>query len=158
MKMKMKNLVSAIIVGLLPSLATAGGHSGFGGHGTQVVVDSHAMEGTSGVLVRNVGKDVWIWDNPPEGFPAATAAECTQYIAFATGQQQPIGGTVTCRVVDGDGDVFLNTGTFQPNGTVLLTNVAATGKWAAYVGAQWEGKTDIQVDAMTSTYSFKPVN
>jgi len=158
MKMKMKNLVSAIIVGLLPSLATAGGHSGFGGHGTQVVVDSHAMEGTSGVLVRNVGKDVWIWDNPPEGFPAATAAECTQYIAFSTGQQQPIGGTVTCRVVDGDGDVFLNTGTFQPNGTVLLTNVAATGKWAAYVGAQWEGKTDIQVDAMTSTYSFKPVN
>ena len=154
----MKNLVSAIIVGLLPSLATAGGHSGFGGHGTQVVVDSHAMEGTSGALVRNVGKDVWIWDNPPEGFPAATAAECTQYIAFSTGQQQPIGGAVTCRVVDGDGDVFLNTGTFQPNGTVLLTNVAATGKWAAYVGAQWEGKTDIQVDAMTSTYSFKPVN
>ena len=31
--MKMKNFVSAIIVGLLPSLATAGGHSGFGGHG-----------------------------------------------------------------------------------------------------------------------------
>ena len=156
--MKMKNLVSAIIVGLLPSLTTAGGHSGFGGHGTQVVVDSHAMEGTSGALVRNVGKDVWIWDNPPEGFPAATAAECTQYIAFATGQQQPVGGTVTCRVVDADGDVFLNNGTFQPNGTVLLTNVAATGKWAAYVGAQWEGKTDIQVDSMTSTYSFTPVN
>ena len=156
--MKMKNLVSAIIVGLLPSLATAGGHSGFGGHGTQVVVDSHAMEGTSGVLVRNVGKDVWIWDNPPEGFPAATAAECTQYIAFATGQQQPIGGTVTCRVVDGDGDVFLNTGTFQPNGTVLLTNVAATGKWAAYIGASWIGKTETQIGDKASVYSFTPTN
>ena len=117
MKMKMKNLVSAIIVGLLPSLATAGGHSGFGGHGTQVVVDSHAMEGTSGALVRNVGKDVWIWDNPPEGFPAATAAECTQYIAFATGQQQPVGGTVTCRVVDADRHRYIHVWTYGDNTT-----------------------------------------
>jgi hypothetical protein len=154
----MRKIAIAALISITPSLGLAGAHSGFGGHGTQVIVDTHVMEGTSGALVRNVGKDVWVWDNPPEGFPAATAAECTQYIAFATGQQQPVGGTVTCRAVDGDGDVFLNTGTFQPNGTVLLTNVAATGKWAAYVGAQWEGKTDIQVDSMTSTYSFTPVN
>ena len=154
----MRKFTIAALVTLVPSLGLAGGHLGLGGHGTGVTVDTHAMEGTSGVLVRNITKDVWIWDTPPEGFPAATAAECTQYIAFAIGQQQSIGGTVTCRVVDADGDVFLNTGTFQPNGTVLLANVAATGKWAAYVGAQWEGKTDIQVDSMTSTYSFKPLN
>ena len=154
----MRYLVIAALIFISPSLGLAGGHSGLSGYGTGVTVDTHAMEGTSGTLVRNVGKDVWIWDNPPEGFPAATAAECTQYIAFATGQQQPVGGTVTCRVVDGGGDVFLNTGTFQPNGTALLTMVAATGKWNAYVGAQWEGKSDIQVDSMASTYSFTLVN
>ena len=154
----MRKIAIAVLISITSSLGLAGAHSGFGGHLTQVIIDTHVMEGTSGALVRNVGKDVWVWDNPPEGFPAATAAECTQYIAFATGRQQPVGGTVTCRVADVDGDVFLNTGTFQPNGTVLLTNVAATGKWAAYVGAQWEDKTDIQVNSMTSTYSFTPVN
>ena len=71
----MRKIALAALISIFPSLSLAGAHSGFGGHGTQVVVDSHAMEGTSGVLVRNVGKDVWIWDNPPEGFPAATAAE-----------------------------------------------------------------------------------
>ena len=134
----MRKIAIAALISIIPSLGFAAAHSGFGDHGTQVIVDTHVMEGTSGALVRNVGKGGWVWDNPPEGFSVATAAECTQYIAFATGQQQPVGGTVTCKVVDGDrdGDVFLNTGTFQPNGTVSLTNVAATGKWAAYVGAQ----------------------
>ena len=30
------------------------------------------------------------------------------------------------------------------DGSVLITSVAATGKWAAYIGASWIGKTTIQ--------------
>jgi len=50
--MKIKNLISAIYISLLPSLALAGGHSGLGGTGTGIVVDIKTMEGTSGVLVQ----------------------------------------------------------------------------------------------------------
>ena len=98
-----------------------------------------------------------MWDNPPEGFSAATAVTCNQFIALGT-TSQPIGGALVCRIVDPDGDVFLNTGAFQADGTVRLTVVAATGKWAAYIGASWIGKTETQIGDNASVYSFAPTN
>ena len=59
--------------------------------------------------------------------------------------------------MDGTGDVLINTGTFQPNGSVLLSTIAATGKWAAFTGAQWVGTTRHSIDG-GSVYDFKPVN
>ena len=154
----MRKIVIAFAVLLMPSLALAGGHSGLGGNGTGVVVDIKTMEGKSGVLVHQTTSDVWVYDNPPEGFPKATSATCSQFIAFAMGQEQPVGGSFTCQVVDVDGDVALQSGAFQPDGTALITQVAGTGKWTAFVGTQLIGKTDIQVDAKTSTYSWKATN
>ena len=68
----MKKIFAIAALALAPSLSFAGGHSSLGGHGTGKIIDSHAMEGKSGVLVRNISSDVWIWDTPPEGFDAAT--------------------------------------------------------------------------------------
>ena len=96
------------------------------------------------MLVQNMTQDVWIWDNPPEGFDAATNASCIQTISFATGQEAPLGGTVTCTVVDETGDVFINTGTFGGDG-VLLTLVGGTGKWASYTRALWKGKNRLSL-------------
>ena len=100
---------------------------------------------------------MWIYDNPPEGFPAAQKAICTYFQVFATGQQQPSGGSGTCQVVDPDGDISLNTGIFQPNGTIAVTITAGTGKWAALTGAKFQGKTRNSLDGGT-VYDFVPVN
>jgi hypothetical protein len=122
-----------------------------------MTMNVETMQGTSGALVMQTTQDVWMWDDPPEGFPAATTATCNQFIALGT-TSQPIGGAVVCRVVDPDGDVFLNTGAFQADGTVRFTNAAATGKWAAYIGASWIGKTETQIGDNASVYSFEPTN
>ena len=153
----MKNIILVAAVSLLPATAFAGGHSGLGGHGTGITVDNKVIEGKTGTIVQNSTKDIWIWDNPPEGFDAATNASCTQTISFAKGQEAPIGGTVTCTVVDESGDVFINTGTFGADG-VLLTLVGGTGKWAAYTGAQWKGVTRHSLEGGSSVYDFTPTN
>ena len=105
----MKKLLAASLLALAPTISLAGGHSGLGGHGTGMTMNVETMQGTSGALVMQTTQDVWMWDDPPEGFPAATTATCNQFIALGT-TSQPIGGAVVCRVVDPDGDVFLNTG------------------------------------------------
>ena len=153
----MKKLLAASLLALAPTISLAGGHSGLGGHGTGMTMNVETMQGTSGALVMQTTQDVWMWDDPPEGFPAATTATCNQFIALGT-TSQPIGGAVVCRVVDPDGDVFLNTGAFQADGTVRFTNAAATGKWAAYIGASWIGKTETQIGDNASVYSFEPTN
>ena len=153
----MKNIIMAAAVSLFPATGFAGGHSGLGGHGTGITVDNKVIEGKTGTIVQNSTKDIWIWDNPPEGFDAATNASCTQTISFAKGQEAPIGGTVTCTVVDESGDVFINTGTFGADG-VLLTLVGGTGKWAAYTGAQWKGVTRHSLEGGSSVYDFTPTN
>ena len=79
----MKNIITATALILFPFIALAGGHSGLGGHGTGVIVDTKVLEGKTGVIVQNITEDIWIWDNPPEGFDAATTASCTQTISFA---------------------------------------------------------------------------
>ena len=99
--------------------------------------------------------DVWIWDNPPEGFDTATNASCTQTFYFK-GQEALIAHTVTCIVVDETGDVFINTGTFGADG-VLLTLIGGTGKWQAYTGAQWKGVTRHSLSS-ASVYEFSPAN
>tara|TARA_B100001057_G_scaffold308093_1_gene308193 strand:+ start:154 stop:612 length:459 start_codon:yes stop_codon:yes gene_type:complete len=152
----MKNIITTAALLLIPFTALAGGHSGLGGHGTGITVDSKVIEGKTGMLVQNMTNDVWIWDNPPEGFDAATNASCIQTISFAKGQEAPIGGTVTCTVVDETGDVFINTGTFGADG-VLLTLVGGTGKWQAYTGAQWKGVTRHSLSG-GSVYDFSPAN
>lgn len=153
----MKDLLAASLLALAPTISLAGGHSGLGGHGTGMTMNVETMQGTSGALVMQTTQDVWMWDDPPEGFPAATTATCNQFIALGT-TSQPIGGALVCRIVDPDGDVFLNTGAFQADGTVRLTVVAATGKWAAYIGANWIGKTETQIGDNASVYSFEPTN
>jgi hypothetical protein len=153
----MKKLLAASLLALAPTISLAGGHSGLGGHGTGMTMNVETMQGTSGALVMQTTQDVWMWDDPPEGFSAATAVTCNQFIALGT-TSQPIGGALVCRIVDPDGDVFLNTGAFQADGTVRLTVVAATGKWAAYIGANWIGKTETQIGDNASVYSFEPTN
>ena len=147
----MKNFAAAALIACSAALVFAGGH------GTWVTIDTHVMEGKTGGLVMQTTQDVWIWDNPPEGFPAASTATCNQYIAFGA-TPQPIGGTFVCRSVDQDGDVTLNTGAFQPDGSAMITSIAAIGKWAAYVGASWIGKTTIQAGENGTVYTFTPTN
>ena len=152
----MKNIFATMTLLLFPIIAFAGGHSELGGHGTGIIEDTKVFKGKTGTLVQNMTQDVWIWDNPPEGFDAATNASCIQTVSFAKGQESPLGGTVTCTVVDETGDVFINTGTFGSDG-VLLTLVGGTGKWAAYTGAQWRGKNRLSLSG-GSAYDFSPVN
>ncbi|NCV68342.1 MAG: hypothetical protein EBW61_11455 [Rhodobacteraceae bacterium] len=114
------------------------------------------MEGKTGVLLSQTSEDVWIWDNAPEGYPTASTASCMQYIAFATGQMMPLGFINVCQQVDVDGDVNLLQANPQADGSFLVTQIAGTGKWAAFTGAQWVGKTDVNIGPNASVYSFAP--
>ena len=44
------------------------------------------------------------------------------------------------------------------DGSALITSVAATDKWAAYIGASWIGKTNIQAGENGTVYTFTPTN
>ena len=74
------------------------------------------------------------------------------------GAPQPIGVVFVCRSVDPDGDITLNNGLPQADGSIKLTIVAATGKWAPYIGASWIGTNDIDLGDDGSVYTFKPAN
>ena len=63
----------------------------------------------------------------------------------------------TCQAHDPDGDVVLNNGVFQPDGTIAVTIIAGTGKWAAFVGAKFQGKTRHSLDG-GAVYDFTAVN
>ena len=154
----MRYLILSAIFAFIPVLGLAGGHSGFGGMGTGVTINNEVMEGKTGVLVKNTSSDVWIWESLPEGFHTASTATCTQFLAFKTGQEQPVGFSFTCLSVDPDGDITMSIGAPHESGRALITQVAGTGKWEAYNGVQFLGGTDIQVDAKNSVYSWKPVN
>ena len=88
---------------------------------------------------------------------AASSATCNQFIAVG-GAPQPIGVVFVCRSVDPDGDITLNNGLPQADGSIKLTIVAATGKWAPYIGASWIGATDIDLGDDGSVYTFTPAN
>jgi len=153
----MKNIIFSAIVGFAPAMAIAGGHTDFAGHGTGVTTDTKTIETTAGTHVQQTSSDVWIYDNPPEGFHEAIMAKCNYFSAFAAGMPQPVGGVGTCQAQDPDGDISLWNGTFQIDGTVLFAVVAGTGKWAALTGAKFQGKTR-QSLGDASVYDFKPVN
>ena len=154
----MKCFILSALITITPLLGFAGGHSGFGGTGTGITTESEVIEGKSGTLVKNTTSDIWMWDNLPEGFHAATSAQCTQFLAFATGQQQPLAFSVTCLSVDPDGDITMSVLAPHESGRALITQVAGTGKWEAYNGIQFIGGTDIQIDNSKSVYSWKPIN
>ena len=151
----MNKLIAATIMSMAPAVAFAGGHSAFSGHGTGVTVDTKTIEASSGMHFQQTTNDVWIYDNPPEGFPAAVKATCNWFMVFAAGQQQPSGGAVNCQAVNPDGSIGLFAGTFQPNGTVEPTLVAATGQWAPFIGATWIGQTTNDLGG-SSVYKFEP--
>ena len=153
----MKKNIAAIIFVLAPAISLAGGHSALGGSGTGVRIDLKSIEGTSGTHVQVTTSDIWMYENPPEGFPEAMRVNCNYFQVFATGQQPPIGGIGTCQTHDPDGDISLNNGIFQPNGTIAVTIIAGTGKWAALTGAKFQGKTRNSLDGGT-VYDFVPVN
>ena len=151
----MKNIITTAALLLLPLTAFAGGHSAHSGHGTGVTVDTKTIEASSGMHFQQTTNDVWIYDNPQEGWPAAIKASCNWFVVFAAGQQQPSGGAVNCQAVNPDGSIGLFTGTFQPNGTVEPTLVAGTGQWAPFVGATWIGQTTSDLGGST-VYKFEP--
>ena len=153
----MKKIIAATLLFFAPGVAFAGGHSALGGSGTGVRIDLKSIEGTSGTHVQVTTSDIWMYENPPEGFPEAMRVNCNYFQVFATGQQQPIGGIGTCQAHDPDGDISLNNGVFQPDGTIAVTIIAGTGKWAALTGAKFQGKTRLRVDG-GFVYDFKPVN
>ena len=153
----MKKVLSIVALSILPSVALSGAHGGLSGHGTGIVTDNEVMEGKTGALIKRTTEDIWIWDNPLAGFPAASSATCNQFIAVG-GAPQPIGIVFVCRSVDPDGDITLNNGLPQADGSIKLTIVAATGKWAPYIGASWIGATDIDLGDDGSVYTFTPAN
>ena len=153
----MKKIISTILLSLAPFVAFAGGHSALGGSGTGVRTDLKTIEGTSGTHVQVTTSDIWMYENPPEGFPEAMKVNCNYFQVFATGQQRPNGGIGVCQAHDPDGDISLVNGVFQPDGTIALTIIAGTGKWAALIGAKFQGKTRDRVDGGV-VYDFKPVN
>ena len=153
----MKRIISTILLSLAPFVAFAGGHSALGGSGTGVRTDLKTIEGTSGTHIQVTTSDIWMYENPPEGFPDAMKVNCNYFQVFATGQQRPNGGIGVCQAHDPDGDISLVNGVFQPDGTIALTIIAGTGKWAALTGAKFQGKTRLRVDGGV-VYDFKPVN
>ena len=153
----MKKIFSTILLSLAPFVAFAGGHSALGGSGTGVRTDLKTIEGTSGTHIQVTTSDIWMYENPPEGFPEAMKVNCNYFQVFATGQQRPNGGIGVCQAHDPDGDISLVNGVFQPDGTIALTIIAGTGKWAALIGAKFQGKTRDRVDGGV-VYDFKPVN
>ena len=153
----MKRIIATILLSLAPFVAFAGGHSALGGSGTGVRTDLKTIEGTSGTHVQVTTSDIWMYENPPEGFHKAMKVNCNYFQVFASGQQQPIGGVGTCQAHDPDGDVVLNNGVFQPDGTIAVTIIAGTGKWAAFVGSKFTGKTRHSLDG-GAVYDFTAVN
>ena len=153
----MKKTIIALALCFTPALVIAGGHAGFGGHGTAVRSDANTTEATSGSHAQITTKDVWIYDNPAEGFHVAQKATCHYFQVFATGKQQPSGGTATCQAIDPDGDISLWNGIFQSNGTLAFSVITGTGKWAALAGAKFEGKTRKSLEG-ASVYDFAPLN
>ena len=153
----MKKLIATIIFVLAPAVSLAGGHSALGGTGTGVRIDLKTIEGTSGNHVQATTSDIWMYENPPEGFPEAVKMNCNYFQVFPTGQQRPNGGIGACQTHDPDGDISLINGVFQPDGTIALTIIAGTGKWAALTGAKLQGKTRLRVDGGV-VYDIKPVN
>ena len=153
----MKEIMIATLLVFAPFVAFAGGHSALGGSGTGVRIDLKTIEGTSGTHVQVTTSDIWMYDNPPEGFPKAMKVNCNYFQVFANGQQQPIGGVGTCQAHDPDGDIALNNGIFQSNGTIAVTQIAGTGKWAALNGAKFQGTTRNSLDG-GAVYDFIPVN
>ena len=153
----MKKLIATIIFVLAPAVSLAGGHSALGGTGTGVRIDLKTIEGTSGNHVQATTSDIWMYENPPEGFPEAVKMNCNYFQVFPTGQQRPNGGIGACQIHDPDGDISLVNGVFQPDGTIALTIIAGTGKWAALTGAKLQGKTRLRVDGGV-VYDIKPVN
>ena len=153
----MKKLIATIIFVLAPAVSLAGGHSALGGTGTGVRIDLKTIEGTSGNHVQATTSDIWMYENPPEGFPEAVKMNCNYFQVFPTGQQRPNGGIGACQIHDPDGDISLINGIFQPDGTIALTIIAGTGKWAALTGAKLQGKTRLRVDGGV-VYDIKPVN
>ena len=153
----MKYLILFVFILFLPLFSLAGGHSEIRGTGTAKTIDTQVMEGKSGVLVKSTTSDVWIWENLPEGFPTATSAQCTQFLAIASGQEQPISFSFTCLSVDPDGDITMSIGAPHESGRALITQVVGTGKWEAFNGIQFIGGTDTQIDDSTSVYSWKAI-
>ena len=153
----MKKLIATIIFVLAPAVSLAGGHSALGGTGTGVRIDLKTIEGTSGNHVQATTSDIWMYENPPEGFPEAVKMNCNYFQVFPTGQQRPNGGIAACQIHDPDGDISLINGIFQPDATIALTIIAGTGKWAALTGAKLQGKTRLRVDGGV-VYDIKPVN
>ena len=92
----MKKIIAATLLFFAPGVAFDGGHSALGGSGTGVRIDLKSIEGTSGTHVQVTTSDIWMYENPPEGFPEAMRVNCNYFQVFATGQQQPIGGIGTC--------------------------------------------------------------
>ncbi|OAH06597.1 hypothetical protein pfor_25c2646 [Rhodobacteraceae bacterium SB2] len=153
----MKHIILSAVLGFLPATAFAGGHADFAGHGTGIYSDRKTIEATAGTHSMVTTNDVWIYDNPPEGFPAAQKAICTYFQVIATGQQQPSGGSGTCQAVDPDGDISLWNGVAQSDGTLAFSVTTGTGKWTALIGAKFLGKTRHSFGG-ASVYDFSPVN
>ena len=154
---QMNRIITTILLSLTPFFAFAGGHSALSGSGTAVRTDVQTIEGTSGNHVQVTTSDIWMYENPPEGFHNAMKVNCNYFQVFASGQQQPSGGVGTCQAHDPDGDVVLNNGIFQPDGTIAVTIIAGTGKWAAFVGAKFTGKTRHSLGG-GAVYDFTAVN
>ena len=67
------------------------------------------IEVTSGIHVQLTTSDLWIYDNPPEGFRAAQKSNCNYFQVFATGQQQAFEGVGTYQAQDLDEKFFCGT-------------------------------------------------
>ena len=153
----MKSIIAATLLVFAPFVAFAGGHSSLSASGTGVRIDLKTIEGTSGNHVQATTSDIWMYENPPEGFPEAMKVNCNYFQVFAAVQQRPNGVIGVCQAHDPDGDISLVNGIFQPDGTIALTIIAGTGKWSALIGAKFQGKTRDRVDGGV-VYDFKPVN
>jgi hypothetical protein len=70
MRKRMKKLLLVLLLALAPTISLAGGHAGLSGVGTGITMNVETMQGTSGALVMQTTQDVWMWDDPPEGFSA----------------------------------------------------------------------------------------
>ena len=64
-------------------------------------------------------------------------------------------------VIQKDGGIYqtnrLDTISYHVSGqNTNSIGICGTGKWAAFTGAQWVGKTDVNIGPNASVYSFAP--
>ena len=93
----MKKLILVTLLLFAPFFAFAGGHSALSASGTGVRIDLKTIEGTSGNHVQATTSDIWMYENPPEGFHKAMKVNCNYFQVLLVVNSNQLGELVPAK-------------------------------------------------------------